>query len=705
MADATHEFTNRLIHETSPYLLQHAHNPVDWCPWGADALARAQDENKPIFLSIGYAACHWCHVMERESFENPAIAEILNRHFVSIKVDREERPDLDDLYMQAVQLMTGSGGWPMSMFLTPLGRPFFGGTYFPPEDRYGHPGFRNLLLRIVEVYTHEHDKILQNSEALTAAIIENTELTQQMRGELHRGLIDDAIAAMRPRFDSVHGGFGGAPKFPPSMALNLLLREYSHSADPTLRPLIELTLRNMAAGGMYDQLGGGFHRYSTDAHWLVPHFEKMLYDNALLAPLYFDAALALQVPAFEGIGREILDWMLAEMHDPAGGFHSTLDADSEGVEGKYYTWQPDEVLAVLTAAGFSTTDAERFATFYDITPQGNWHEAWQGGSILNRRMTLEQFAAADNLDAAQVLETFERMRRVLLAARVNRVPPGKDDKILASWNGLTISALARGAQVTGEPRYLAAARAAADFVLTQMRDADGNLQHSWRAGLARVPGLLEDYACLLRALVDLYAVDFDTRWLGAADQLAQRLLRDFHDPEHGGFFSNDGCDATVLVRMKDYYDGATPSGNSVAVQGLLRLGLLLDKPEYLQAARATLAGVAELLRQQAPAYLNLLCALADDLSGWSEVAILGNPAEEPTRCILNGLWRSYQPALVTACAGGGAATASMPTLPLLVGKVAQPPEPTIYVCRNYACGAPLHTLEALLAELAPARNR
>jgi hypothetical protein len=684
--------TNALIHETSPYLLQHARNPVDWFPWGEAALEKAGREDKPIFLSIGYAACHWCHVMERESFENRIIAACLNEHFVSIKVDREERPDLDAIYMQAVQMLSGSGGWPMTVFLTADGRPFFGGTYFPPENRYGRIGFLALLERIREAWATRRESVREQGDTLARAIAEG-DRPPVAAGLIGMDLVTGAARDLARRFDARDGGFGGAPKFPPSMALHLLLAEWKRTGETRLRAMAELTLDRMARGGMVDHLGGGFHRYSTDAQWLVPHFEKMLYDNALLARVYLDAALATGHAEYERVARQTLDYVLRDMADAAGGFYSSQDADSEGVEGKYYVWTPEEVAAAL-----GDKDATIFNEYYGVRDGGNWAEG-EGASILNVETPLDAFAKARGVAVDGLRARLDAMRQRLLDVRRARVPPLTDDKVLASWNGMMISAFARGAQATGEGRYLDAATRASDFILSAMRDEHGWLLHTWRGGAARIPGFLEDYAHVAAALIDLYETTFQTRWLREADRLAGMMIERFGDAEHGGFYSTDGRDASLIARGKEFYDGATPSGNSAAVGALLRLARLLDRPAYENAARATLRLMAEPMRQMPGAYHEMIRAAAFEMVGAVDVAIAVPPDSPETRAILAALWREYLPYRVLALSNPAAPADTDCEIALLKDRPMIDGKPTIHVCRNGVCRLPVHTAAAMLEEL------
>ena len=688
---ATHpsRYTNHLIHETSPYLLQHAHNPVEWYPWGEEAFKRAREEDKPIFLSIGYAACHWCHVMERESFENEELALILNRHFISIKVDREERPDLDELYMTAVQLMSGSGGWPMSVFLMPDGKPFFGGTYFPPEDQYGRIGFRKVLEQIQQAYKGQRERVIESSKTLTEAIIESA---APMGGEraLRLELLTTATRELRARYDAAEGGFGDAPKFPPSLALNLLLREYKRTGEVQTLEMIERTLRKMAQGGMSDQIGGGFHRYSVDPVWLVPHFEKMLYDNALLAPVYFDAAVVTGDPFYKEVGCQILDYVLREMTGHGGGFYSSQDADSEGVEGKYYVWRPAEVIQAL-----GEKEGRLCCEYYGVASEGNWAEGPGGASIPNVRVPLEEFAMIRGLGIEDLRQRLDGMKRRLLERRGQRVPPLKDDKVLAGWNGLMISAMARGAQVTGDARYARAASKAADFILNRMRAPAGGLQRSWREGKTRVGGFLEDYAHLIVGLIDLYETDFDTGRIREANALGLMMIERFYDEREGGFFTTDGRDQTVVARLKEYYDGATPSGNAAAVHALQRLGLLLDREDYRGLARGIMRRMSDRMLEMPAAHHHLLCAVSSELMPPTEVAIIGKHEAPATRALLEAVRGKYLPGHLVVLAATDGSEGAMIEIPLLRNKSALAGKPTAYVCQNYVCRQPVHTPEEL----------
>ena len=605
-----HVHTNRLAGETSPYLLQHAHNPVDWYPWGEAAFAKARKEHKPIFLSIGYSACHWCHVMERESFESREVAAILNTEFVSIKVDREERPDVDRIYMTAVQMMTGSGGLPLSVFLTPDLKPFFGGTYFPPEDRFGRPGFKSLLTQITGLWRDQRAEItkraahaaeaislhLDGMPAGTAAVA--LETAPDAVADNARARISDAVEALVYSYDQKWGGFGSQPKFPPSGTLGLLMRRYVRRGDEKLLRMVTHTLDRMAYGGMYDQIGGGFHRYSVDRKWLVPHFEKMLYDNALLAKHYLEAYQLTKRPLYRRIATETLDYVIREMTDSSGGFHSSEDADSEGEEGKFYVWSAPEIKKALG------NDAALFSRYYGVTAHGNF----EGRNILSVRDGLESFARAEKTPANSLEKQLTALRKKLLGVRAKRVRPGKDDKVLSAWNGLMISSLAKGYQVLGEKRFLKAAQAAAGFMASTMMDDESHLFRTYRRGKARIPGYLDDYANMANAFLDLYEASLDPRWLTAADGLAARMIELFWDEKGHGFYFASARHKNLLARAKPYTDGSTPSGNSTAVLALLRLAGLRNRQDYRLKAVQTVQAAMRAVGKYPRAYPFMLYA-------------------------------------------------------------------------------------------------
>jgi uncharacterized protein len=651
---------NRLIKETSPYLLQHANNPVDWYAWGPEALERAAKEDKPILLSIGYSACHWCHVMEHESFENPSIADIMNRNFVNIKVDREERPDLDQIYMTAVQIMTGSGGWPMTVFLLPSGEPIFGGTYFPPDDRYGRPGFRRLLETITEAYRTRRAEIVENAKGFREHL--TRQAFQKKQGEtIDASLLDVAYRSIGSRFDSREGGFGGAPKFPPSMAIDFLLRYHHRTGNEHALHMVTFTLDKMAYGGMYDQVGGGFHRYSTDDHWLVPHFEKMLYDNALLARVYVDAYRATGDHLYRRVAEETLDFVAREMRDPSGAFYSTQDADSEGVEGKFYVWSLDEFRRVVG------DDADILARYFDVTSLGNWEES----NILHVTNSADQNFQS-KVDAA---------KKKLYAARNKRVKPGRDEKVLTDWNGLMLRAFAEAAAYFGRNDYRDVAEGNANFILTKLWDGN-RLLHSYKDGRARFNGYLDDYANLADGLFALYQLTFDYRWIDAAVQVTDRMIEQFWDPEGNGFYFTGKDHESLLTRTKDFFDNATPSGNSVAADVLLKLAAVLERQDYREKAENIFLTAASFLKQYASGFGRMLAAFDFFVGPSKEIALIGSPES-----FLSTLHRRYLPRTVVAAG-------SDDRVPLLRDRPMVNGQPTAYVCENFTCKEPVTDVTA-----------
>jgi len=661
---------NRLIDQTSPYLLQHAHNPVDWFPWGAEALARARDEDRPIFLSIGYSACHWCHVMERESFENPSIAEQLNRDFVAIKVDREERPDIDDVYMAAVQAMTGSGGWPMSVFLTPALAPIYAGTYFPPEDRHGIPGLPRVLAAVADAYRERRQEVEAQGEQVVRHLREQLEVRA---GSTDPDLRQLQVAASRlaGTFDPRHGGFGGAPKFPAPMTLEFLLRAWRRSGDEDLLRVARVTLDRMADGGIHDQLGGGFARYSTDARWLVPHFEKMLYDNAQLAHAYLEAYRATGEQRYASVARQTVEFLLSELATPDGGFASALDADSEGEEGRYYAWDHGEFMAVLQAAGLDDAERGLLAAYWGVIADGNW----EGRNVLHH---------PPGTDAPQS-ELVDRARRALLDARDRRVRPGRDEKQLASWNGMALRTLAVAALVLREPRHAQAARRLVTFIRDQLvRDGDG-LWRTARAGVAHTPAFAEDYANVADGLLEAYAALGDEEDLLLAVALMQRAVTDFWDEDSGTFYDTAAEHDATYARPRSLTDNATPSANAVAADVLLRIALLTGDEEADRRARRILRAVAPAIDRQPSAFGRMLCSIDRSLSAAVDAVVAG-PADDPRAVELRrAVAAPYAPDLVIA---PRVPETGLPDWPLFVGKGMRDEEPTAYVCRGYACDEP-----------------
>ena len=657
---------NRLATETSPYLLQHADNPVDWYPWGDEAFAAARERDVPVLLSVGYAACHWCHVMAHESFEDPETAAVMNEHFVCIKVDREERPDVDGIYMEAVQAMTGSGGWPMTAFLTPLGEPFYAGTYFPPEPRHGMPAFRQVLLALAQAWTDDREGVVGQAGRVADVL---REASPGPASEDTRSLSDEdlmvAWAGLRQAFDPANGGFGGAPKFPQPMtlefALRAQLRGWAGAAE-----MVAVTLGRMARGGIHDQIGGGFHRYSTDARWLVPHFEKMLYDNAQLARLYLHAFQVTREPAYERVVRSTLDYLLREMRQPAGGFSSSQDADSEGVEGRFFVWSWDELAGAV---------GEERAARFGASPDGNW----EGTNVL--------WVPGDEPD--------DDARAELFARREPRVRPGTDDKVITAWNGLAISALAEGGRVLHEPRYTEAAEGAAGFVLSELRRPDGRLLRSWRQGRAQVPAFCDDYALLSDALLTLHAATGAVQWAEHALGTVEAMLALFA-PDSGGPFFQTGADAeALLTRPREVFDNAVPSGNSVAATVLLRLALLTGDAAYERKAVSVLQAVRDHALRFPTGFGQALSAVAMATGPTAEVAIVGALDDPRTQALIDEAWSDHRPDTVVAV---GKPDPQHP-FALLDGRTTVEDSPAAYVCEHFACKMPVTDPAALATAL------
>ncbi|MDQ6644770.1 MAG: thioredoxin domain-containing protein [Chloroflexota bacterium] len=706
--EGQHKHTNRLIDETSPYLLQHAHNPVNWYPWGEEALQKAEGENKPILLSVGYSACHWCHVMERESFENEEIAAIMNQHFVSIKVDREERPDIDAIYMQAVQALTQQGGWPMTVFLTPDGRPFYGGTYFPPRDRqYGQqvmPGFPRLLLSMAEAYQKRRGDVEEQATQIVDYLKQRSGSPFRRQGEdtaetMPLELLGGASRELAAEFDSVNGGFGSAPKFPNTMSLEFLLRMHQHKikgemsqqkSSPEELEIVEASLQRMANGGIYDQLGGGFHRYSVDAEWLVPHFEKMLYDNALLSRVYLHTYLVTGDSYYRRIVEETLDYVVREMTSPEGGFYSTQDADSEGEEGKFFVWTPAEIEAVL-----APEDAALFMQYYDVTQKGNF----EGKNILHVSREVEEVAREAKLKRERVEDALKQGRAELFRVREQRIKPGRDEKILTSWNGLMLRSFAEAARYLKRGDYLQVASKNAEFLLRELR-VEGRLLRTYKDGRARLNGYLEDYAFLADGLLALYEASFETRWFTEARQLMDEAIALFADEQNTGFFDTGSDHEALISRPKDIMDNATPAGNSVAVDVLLRLAAFTGKESYRQRADDYLRPIAAVIVQHPQAFGDVLGALDFALSPVKEFAILGRLTGADTASLLDVINRRYLPNSVLACADPADSLAvqtaqTVQAVPLLADRPLKDGKATAYVCQNFTCLAPVNTAEEL----------
>lgn len=688
---------NHLIDETSTYLRQHAYNPVAWYPWGKEALQKAADEDKPILLSIGYAACHWCHVMAHESFEDVETAKLMNKHFVNIKVDREERTDLDEIYMKAVQMITGHGGWPMTVFLTPQLKPFFGGTYYPPDDRHGLPGFKKLLTALADAWKDRREEIEKSAGEITKQL-HTLEAPQKIYSgneiELDDGIIEQSVIRLLDLFDPVYGGFGGAPKFPHTFNLALIMRYFARGGDQNIlsrcSEVISKTLDRMAAGGIHDQLGGGFARYSVDRQWLVPHFEKMLYDNALLALVYLDGYLIFDKPFWARTARGIFQFLLSELRTDDGAFYSSLDADSEGEEGKYYVWTAAELKELLDSESYTW-----FAQAFGITDKGNFEQAT---NVLH---------LATPANEEQFWHKFEPIRAKLLAARSKRIAPGLDEKVLTSWNSLTISALVHGYRVLAEKSYLDAAKTAAGFILNKLMVKD-RLLRTYGQGKARLNGYLDDYAFFIAALIDLAAVDPDPRWLVNAIRLTEVKLQQFFDDRENCLFYTGNDHEKLVTRPQSYYDGSVPSGTSVAVQCLLKLSKLTDNRKYEAIAKRLLKQYARFATKIPDQFANLLCALDEYLHHNIEITCLA-PGQSPESIqdfilTINKYYIPNKVMLVDSIASGAKngvlylalkEELKIQSVPLLEAKRLHDGQPTIYICRNYTCREPITDLDKL----------
>jgi len=690
-APVTHEHTNRLINSTSPYLLQHAHNPVGWNEWGSEGLELAKREDKPIFLSIGYAACHWCHVMEHESFENEEVAALLNAHFVSIKVDREERPDIDAIYMAYTQALTQGGGWPMSVWLTPEGKPFHAGTYFPKEQ------FMHTLRGIATAWEKERERITQAAEGADRFFSQWASGTPPAEGALPLKLVDEAASTMAGYFDTRLGGIsgGGTNKFPPTMAMDLLLRVHHRTKDAGLRDAVTVTLDHMARGGIYDQIGGGICRYSTDREWLVPHFEKMLYDQATVSSIYLDAYQAAREPLYAATAADIFDYVLTDLRAPDGAFYSSRDADSEGGEGAFYIWTAAQVHSILGEA-----DGRLFCAYYDVTESGNWFERFGHAppgpkNILHVETPPEEFAAREGLDLQQFAKRLAEWRKKMSAKRAQRPPPGLDDKILTSWNGLMVASLAKGARVLDEPKYATAAVSAAEFILTHLRK-DGRLLRTHRQGKSRLAGYLDDYAFFVHGLLNLYEATFDPKWLNEAVALTEKLIEYYHDEKNGAFFFTASDAEKLVARSKDPRDGAIPAGNSVQAANLLRLAILLNRRDYRAKAESIFRALGTDAARMPSAYESLLCAADFHHSRVKEIAIIGDPESPDTAALLRCVYERYLPNKVVVHAPGPVEDAAMP---LLKGKTRVNGRATAYVCEQYNCKLPVTSVEDLARQL------
>ncbi|MDH4100243.1 MAG: thioredoxin domain-containing protein [Nitrospirota bacterium] len=692
-------FANRLISEKSPYLLQHAYNPVDWHPWGEEAFEKARAEDKPIFLSIGYSTCHWCHVMERESFEDAEVAALMNDAFVSIKVDREERPDIDGVYMTACQLITGRGGWPLTIIMTHDKKPFFAGTYIPKESRFGYTGMMELVPRIMELWHNDRNKITVSGDRVADALRHEAE--QSAARELGIPTLNAAAAQLEMRFDQEHGGFDDAPKFPNPSHLLFLLRHWKRTGREGSLLMVEKTLRAFRSGGIYDHLGFGIHRYSTDARWLVPHFEKMLYDQAFVAMAFIEAWQATGNAAYGNTAREIFTYVMRDMTSPEGAFFSGEDADSEGIEGKFYLWTADELRAILGAE-----DSAVAMEVWNVAEDGNFADEVShqktGGNILHLTRSLESLAKKMGLSQNQLSEHIETIREKLLAAREKRIRPGLDDKVLTDWNGLMIAALAKGAQALDAPEYAMVAQKAADFILTTLRRPDGRLLHRYRDGEAAITAHLTDYAFFVWGLIDLYEATFETQYLKAARDLTRDMLTHFRDSENGGFYFTPDDGEELLVRKKEIFDGALPSGNSVAMLNLLRLARMTGDTDLEEKAAKTARAFSGDVARVPSGFTLFLSALDFVLGPTSEVVVAGDAGQDDTNAMLKALRRHFVPNKVVLMRPTHDESAIVDIAPFVREMRSVDGKATAYVCRNFSCAAPTtdaRNVDALMTNL------
>lgn len=682
-----HQHSNRLVHETSPYLLQHAHNPVDWYPWGDEAFAKAKAEDKPILLSIGYSACHWCHVMERECFENEAIARLMNELYINIKVDREERPDLDEIYMSAVQMLTGRGGWPMTMFLTPERKPFYGGTYFPPEDRGGMPGFPRILMGVNQAY-RERPMDVEKSVTQILDGLQRMATSVATEKEFSNTIIGDCAAKIAQAYDADNGGLGQAPKFPNPGVYELFLRYYHHAKNPRYLDMVSQTLTKMARGGIYDHLGGGFHRYSVDAKWLVPHFEKMLYDNAQLLRIYALAYKVTGEPLFKSVVEETASYLLREMLQPEGGFYSTQDADSEGVEGKFFIWTEAEVLRLL-----GEEDGAVFCRIYDVSESGNF----EAENILHPILTIEQASKYFRKDAADIERLIADAKAKLISAREKRIKPFRDEKIITAWNGLMLSGLAEAIKISPRPTYIDAVKRTIEFIFTKLW-RDGLLLHTYKDGQAKLLGYLDDYAFVAVGLLDCYEALFDPAMLDRAIELGEIMLREFSDEQDGAFFYTGNSHEKLISRAKPIFDASVPSGNAMANQLLLRLYHMTGDERYRRQAEKILRAYYESMASQPFGFAHLLCALDCYLEKAKEVVLVGEPEDPRVVDWLANIHSVYQPNLTIQLARPSVPLENIS--PLLRGKGQVGGNPTAYVCHNFTCSAPVTSWQELLPLIA-----
>jgi uncharacterized protein YyaL (SSP411 family) len=690
-----HKHINRLADEASPYLLQHAHNPVDWYPWGNEAFEKAKNEDKPIFLSIGYSTCHWCHVMERESFESEHIAAIMNEYFVSVKVDREQRPDIDEIYMKTVMMMTGSGGWPLSVFLTPEGKPFYDGTYFPPYDIHGRPGFERVLLSVAEAWKNNRQELVDSAFKISELLQSPAGPTE--KSDLSPDILDKAFESLQSYFDTVNGGFGTAPKFPQPTNLSMLLCYWKRTNDDQALNMVEKTLDEMANGGIYDQIGGGFHRYAIDEEWLVPHFEKMLYDQAQLSKVYLQAYQITKKERYAKVAREIFDYVLRDMSDAAGGFYSAEDADSEGKEGAFYLWDTIQIASVL-----NEEHAQLLKSYYGVRKKGNFE---QGKTILNVTKSIKQLEKEFRKDRTSIEKILAESQTKLFKERTKRIRPHRDEKIITGWNGLMISSLAYGGAVLGEEKYIEAAEHSAKFILKTLRK-NGRLMRYYKDGQVVEKAFLDDYALMVTGLLDIYEAMFDVKWLDEAISLSNQMIELFADMEKGGFYLSGKDGEKLIARTKPNSDGAIPSGNSVAALALLKLGRLTMDQHFTEFGGQVLDAFSQQL-QQSPEYLPaMLRALDFQLGPTREIIIAGTTDKPDTQKMLKLIHEKFLPnVIVLLHEPDKDNSAFYDIVPFVKNQTVIDGKATAYVCENYTCNKPVNNIvefEKLIAA-APAR--
>lgn len=677
------KFTNRLIVETSPYLLQHAHNPVEWFAWGDEAFEKSKAEDKPIMISIGYSACHWCHVMEHESFEDEATAKIMNEHFVNVKIDLEERPDVDQIYMTFVQMTTGQGGYPLNVFLTPDKLPFFGGTYFPPVNRYNMPSFQQLLLSIADAWQNKRDELLHSANDILGEL-RRVGLAEMSTGALSLEQLNSAFSSFTRTFDNVNGGFGGAPKFPPPMSLEFLLRYFYRTKDENALDMVRKTCDKMARGGIYDQLGGGFHRYTVDAIWLTPHFEKMLYDNAQLARIYLHLFQVTKDEFYKRIAVETLEYVKREMLDAQGGFYTAQDADSEGVEGKFFVWTPEEITEILGAE-----DARIFNFYFDVSEHGNFEEK----NILNVRNSLEVSVGQLKIPTETLKEILERGRKLLFEEREKRIKPFRDEKVLTAWNGLMLATFSEASAILQSEEYLEIAKRHADFILENLQK-DGFLLRSWKDGQAKLNAYLEDYANFADGLIELFQVSGEAKYLSEAKRLADLMITEFWDADAGGFYFTANNHEELLMRSKDFYDNATPSGNSAAADCLLKLAKLTGDERYERFAVMLLRLIAPQIKRFPNAFGRVLSVMEFYLNPVKEIVIIGGKNSELEREV----WHGFLPNKIVVTAEENNSNADL--IPLLQDRKTIDGKTTAYVCENFVCQKPVTTVEDFKKQIA-----